>query len=135
MNITSDENQLHTRSVVLDLVLTILFCGLWNGVVQYSQMKTLNYLYKEERYSFWKFSLYSLLTCGVYYIYHEYRKADDYQRFIKSPDTSEPVLALVLALFGFGWIYDAILQSKLNEYLVKPVPLDPSSFMPPENRN
>ena len=47
----------HIRSIVLDLLLTVLFCGLWNIVVQYKQIHTLNYLLKEERYQLWKISV------------------------------------------------------------------------------
>ena len=107
------------RSIVLDLLLTILFCGLWNIVVQYSQLKALNYLLKEEKYGIWKISIFTLLTCGVYFIYYEYKKAQELDRITGVADGSDPILALLLSVFGFCWVYDAVFQAKLNQYLLK----------------
>ena len=112
----------YRRNVALDLILTLLLCGLWNLVLQYNQIKTLNYLLKEERFSYLKLSLFSLLTCGVYFVYHEYKKAEAFQDFLgrETPhkiDTSDPFLAAVLSVLGLNFVYDAILQTKINEVL------------------
>ena len=56
----------YRRNVALDVVLTLLMCGLWNIVVQYEQIKMLNALLKEERFPYWKIGLLVLLTCGIY---------------------------------------------------------------------
>jgi hypothetical protein len=117
MDDIANPNLDHQRNVALDLVLTILLCGLWNAVVQMSHCKTLNYLLKEEKYSFWKMYLFSILTCGIYFIYYEYQKANDFMKLTKSNDSSDPVLAVVLSLFGLNFVYDAILQTKINDYL------------------
>lgn len=110
------------RNVALDLILTILLCGLWNLVLQYNQIKTLNYLLKEDRFSYWRMYIFTVLTCGIYFVYHEYKKAEAFQNFLakETPakvDTSDPVLAAVLCVIGFNFVYDAILQTKINEYL------------------
>lgn len=112
----------YRRNVALDLILTLLLCGLWNLVLQYQQIKTLNYLLKEERFSYLKLSLFSLLTCGIYFVYHEYLKAEAFQNFLAKEtqatvDTSDPVLAAILSIFGLNFVYDAILQTKINDYL------------------
>ena len=107
------------RNVALDLVLTLLLCGLWNLVVQYEQIKTLNIILKEERYNIWKLSIFTILTCGIYFIYFEYRKSVDFAA-IKNPgqtDDSDAVIAVILSIFGLNWIYDAILQTKINELI------------------
>ncbi|MBU6155283.1 MAG: DUF4234 domain-containing protein, partial [Bdellovibrionales bacterium] len=65
------------RNIALDLILTVFLCGLWNLAVQISHVNTLNYLLKTERYSFWKIYILSLLTCGIYFIYFEYKKAEE----------------------------------------------------------
>ena len=106
----------HIRSIALDLILTVLCCGLWNMVVQYYHCKTLNELLKQEKYVLWKISVFTLLTCGIYYFYFEYMKAEDFQKTTGGNDTSDPILALVMSIFGFGFVYDAILQSKINRY-------------------
>lgn len=105
------------RNVALDLILTILLCGLWNAVVQMGHIKTLNHLLKEEKYSFWKIYIFSLLTCGIYFIYFEYCKSVDFGKISGRVDESDPVLAVLLSIFGLNFIYDAILQTKMNEYL------------------
>jgi hypothetical protein len=107
------------RNVALDIVLTLLLCGLWNIVVQYGQIETLNQLYREEKYSFWKTYLLSLVTCGIYLIYFEYKKATDFAHFTApgTEDGSDGVIAVVLAIFGLNFVYDAIFQSKLNDWI------------------
>jgi hypothetical protein len=110
---------MNKRNVALDIVLTLLLCGLWNLVVQYDQIKTMNILLKEEKYNIWKLGGYSLLTCGIYFIYFEYLKSIDFAK-IKNPnkvDDSDPVIAVVLTIFGLNFIYDAILQTKINDYI------------------
>ena len=105
------------RSIALDLILTILLCGLWNLIVQHKQIETLNYLLKEERYSFWKVYLLSLLTCGIYFIFHEYKKAEEIAKITAKDSDSDPLLAVVLSIFGLSIVFDAIAQSKLNAIL------------------
>ena len=105
------------RSIALDLILTILLCGLWNLIVQHKQIETLNYLLKEERYSFWKVYLLSLLTCGIYFIFHEYKKAEEIATITGKDSDSDPLLAVVLSFFGLSIVFDAIAQSKLNAIL------------------
>jgi hypothetical protein len=105
------------RSIALDLILTILLCGLWNLIVQHKQIETLNYLLKEERYSFWKVYLLSLLTCGIYFIFHEYKKAEEISNITGKDSDSDPILAVVLSIFGLSIVFDAIAQSKLNAIL------------------
>lgn len=110
---------MNKRNVALDIVLTLLLCGLWNIVVQYDQIKTLNYLFKEEKYNIWKLSLFTILTCGLYFIYFEYRKSVDFAKLSQpqKADDSDAVIAVVLTLFCLNWVYDAILQTKVNEYI------------------
>ena len=105
------------RNIALDIVLTLLLCGLWNLVVQYEQIKTLNYLLKTEKYAYWKIYIYSLLTCGIYLIIFEYKKAEEITRLQNKTDNTDSLLAVLLAVVGLHWIYDALAQSKLNELL------------------
>ena len=121
---------MNRRNIALDLILTVLTCGLWNLVVQYDQIQSLNILMKEEKYNIWKISLYIILTCGIYFIYFEYLKSVDFARHrqpqpeLHGADDSDAIIAVILTLFGLPWIYDAILQTKINEYIDQqdPVP-------------
>ena len=116
---------MNRRNVALDIVLTLLMCGLWNLVVQYDQIKTLNHIFREEKYNIWKLSAFTILTCGIYFIYFEYLKSQDFAKFIKPAqhDDSDAVIAVVLTIFGMNWIYDAILQTKINEYIDQQNPI------------
>ena len=106
----------HVRNIALDIVLTLLLCGLWNMVVQYEHCKTLNELLKSEKYSYWKICVFITLTCGIYLFFFEYNKAIDFNKITGKGDSSDPVLAVVLTFVGMHWIYDALLQSKINQY-------------------
>ena len=117
---------LYVRNIGMDLCLTIITCGIWNMIVQYHQIKALNYLLKTEKYDFGKMYLFSLLTCGVYFVYFEYCKAVDIAAVTNETDGSGPIISLVLTLFGLNIIYDAIFQDKLNRLFDKP--FDPSKL-------
>jgi hypothetical protein len=105
------------RNIALDLILTLLLCGLWNLIVQQKQIETLNSLLKTERYSFWKIYILSLLTCGIYFIYFEYKKAEEISALTGKDSDSDPILAVVLSIFGLSIVFDAIAQGKLNAIL------------------
>lgn len=106
----------HVRNIPLDIVLTLVTCGLWNLVVQYSQMQAINDMIREEKYHFWKWFLLTLVTCGLYHIYHEYIKSQDIEKVFGRQDSSEAVVTLILALFGLSIVADAIQQSHINKY-------------------
>jgi hypothetical protein len=106
----------HVRSIVLDLVLTLLLCGLWNLVVQHRQMRAVNAMLKQDRYHFIPWLFFSLITCGLYHIYHEYRKSSDICHVMGTPDSSEPVISVLLTALGFHVVADAIQQTHINRF-------------------
>jgi hypothetical protein len=105
------------RNIALDLVLTVLLCGIWNLVVQYKQAASMNYLLKQEKYSFWEMYFFTLLTCGIYFFFYEYKKAKDLCALTGKDSDSDPILAVILSIFGLSIVYDAIAQSKINGLL------------------
>ena len=107
----------YRRNVALDIILTILFCGLWNLWVQYEQIKTVNALLKTERFSYWKISLLSFITIGLYFFYFEFQKSQALHEIIGLKDDSDTILSIVLSLVGLHWVWDAIFQTKINSYL------------------
>ncbi len=108
------EKSEHVRSVVRDLVFTILTFGFFNLYVQYRQMAALNALLMETRYRFWPWLFWTILTFGLYHVYHEYRRGEDLKGLLKRPTRYEPVAALVLTLVGFGIVTDCIHQYLIN---------------------
>ena len=107
------------RNVVLDIVLTIVTCGLFNVYVQYCQILAINDMLKEERYSFLQWFLFSLVTCGLYHIYHEYVKGIDIDKCTNQPNGNMGVICLLLTLFGLSIIADAIQQNHINSFYGK----------------
>lgn len=63
--------------------------------------------------------LFSVITCGIYSFYWLYKMGETIimakQRRGMTVDTNLPIIYLVLALFGFGIISYALMQSSLNE--------------------
>ncbi len=106
------------RSIALDIILTLLTCGIWNLVVQYRQMQAMNYFLNVHRYSFLAWLIFTLLTCGLYHFYHEYRMSQDLQ--IIAPVAGEaqmPIVHLLLSVFGLSIVTDALQQSHINRML------------------
>ena len=102
------------RNIPLDLFLTLLTCGFWNLVVQKSQFEYLNRELKEEKYSLFKTVIWTLLTCGIYMLVTEYRKARDWERISGQPGDTDAILSLAHGFLGLTFVFDAILQDKIN---------------------
>lgn len=105
----------HIRSIPKDIILTLITCGLFNIYVQSRQIKALNAMLKEKKYSFGLWFLLTLITCGIYHIYHEYRTSSDLVKLCKL-ENHEPILCVMLTVFGLGIITDAIEQTHINHY-------------------
>ena len=65
--------------------------------------------------------LFSLITCGIYSLYWLYKMGETIvmakQKRDMTADTNLPIIYLVLALFGFGIISYALMQSALNDII------------------
>ena len=106
----------HVRNIALDIVLTIFTCLLFNLYVQYRQMKAVNAMIKEEKYLFAPWLGLTIITCGLYHLYHEYRKSSDIARVVPGVNPNEPVIFILISLFGLSIIADAIQQTHINRY-------------------
>ena len=60
----------HIRNIPLDIILCILTCFLFNFYIQYKQCEAVNEILGKNRYSFLMWFLLTILTCGIYHIYH-----------------------------------------------------------------
>lgn len=103
------------RNVFLDIIFTLITCGLFNIYIQYCQILSINDMLQEERYSFLKWFLFSIVSCGLYHIYHEYVKGEDIDRCIGLGGNTG-VVCLLLTIFGLSIIADAIQQKHINEF-------------------
>lgn len=115
-SISSTVKSRFIRSIVTDLLLTIITCGIYNLWVQHKQMETVNFMIKKEKYHFVPWLLLTLITCGIYHIYHEYRMTQDICVALNRRESNEPLVNLVLSLFVLSFVADALQQALINEY-------------------
>ena len=106
----------YVRNIALDILLTLLTCGLYNFYVQYKQMEAMNALLRHEKYSFAMWAVLSIITCGLYHIYHEYRMSLDIVEKVQGTSPQLPLISLVLSAFGLWIIADAIQQVEINRH-------------------
>ena len=106
----------HIRNIGLDIVLTIITCGLFNIYLQYKQMVAVNVMIKEIKYKFIPWLLLTIITCGLYHIYHEWRKSSDIAIALKKTDSQEPIINVLLSIFGLSIVADAIQQAEINKF-------------------
>lgn len=106
----------HVRNIPVDLIVTLLTCGLFNLYVQYKQMQAVNDMLGEPKYSWLTWALLTLITCGIYHIYHEWRKSTDVARCQGEEGSSEPVVNIILTVVGLSIVADAIQQAEINRY-------------------
>ncbi len=103
-------------SVLFDILVTVVTCGFYNLMVQNRQMKAVNYMLKQAKYSFWHWFLFSILTCGIYHIYYEYKMAGDLNSVLNDKSPNFQLIILGLSVFGMSVLADAIMQDKINKH-------------------
>ena len=110
----------YASNIALDIILSIITCGIYWFFWQARQMRALNYLLKEQRFNFLLWFLVSLVTCFLFNIYYEYIMAQGIVEIQKkqgrTPSNDLPVLSLVLSIFGLHIITDAIQQNEINKF-------------------
>lgn len=107
------------RNVVMDVILTVVTCGIYGLYWQYKQMETLNAWRKSQEFSFIMWFLLSFLTCGIYAMFHAYKMAKVVNEIQEDNDfrvnSDLPVISLLLTVFGLGIIAMAIQQGDINK--------------------
>ncbi len=103
-------------SIIFDILVTLITCGIYYFFIQYRQIRALNYMLKINKYAFGKWLLFSIITCGIYHIYHEYIMAGDINSVIEDKSPNFQPTMLLLAIIGLPMIADAIMQSKINKH-------------------
>ena len=106
----------HIRSIALDILLSLLTCGIYYIYWQYRQMEAINAMLKKPKYSFAAWAILTLITLGLYHIYHEYRKSQDIDQALGRSSSVEPLVVILLTVFGLALVADAIQQSSINSY-------------------
>ena len=116
--------QLQETNIVLYLILCFFTFGLFYFVWQYKQFKQCNVLLGEDRHGYIKWILFSILTFGLYHVYHEYKFSQDIivlqEKYgLKQNGSEYPILCLIISVFGFFLIVDFIHQDELNKIIQK----------------
>lgn len=103
-------------SIIFDILVTLVTCGIYYFFIQYRQIRALNYMLKAHKYSFGRWLLFAIITCGIYHIYHEYIMAGDINSVVEDKSPSFQPTILVLAIFALPIVADAIMQDKINKH-------------------
>ncbi|MEJ2108904.1 MAG: DUF4234 domain-containing protein [Acidobacteriota bacterium] len=108
------------RSIPLDLILTIITCGIYGLYWQFKQMETLNIWLKREEFNFWLWLLLSIITCGIWAMYYEYKMAKGINEIQEENSLRVsgdlPIICLLLAIFGLAIVSLAIQQLEINKF-------------------
>ena len=112
--------EMGVRNVALDIVLSLLTCGIWGLIWQYKQMEALNAWLGRQEYSFLAWFVLSIVTCGIYAIYYEYKMAKGINEIQHSEglliNSDLAVLCIFLTFFGLGIVSLAIQQADINKF-------------------
>ena len=76
----------------------------------------MNFMLKKEKYSFWKWLFFTIITCTIYHAYFEYMMAGDLNSVVEDKSPNFQPLVLILSILGLMVIADAIMQSKINKH-------------------
>ncbi len=108
------------RSIPIDLILTIITCGIYGLYWQYKQMETLNIWLKRKDFDFLLWLLLSIITCGIFAMYYEYKMAKGINEIQQENNLSVssdlPLICLLLAIFGLAIVSLAIQQLEINKF-------------------
>jgi len=108
------------RNIIVVLLLSFVTCGIYNLVVRYQVGTELNV--HARRPSGLKPGLdilLGILTCGFWFIYSDYRYAQELKNICEDEQTPVQditVICLVLTLFRQGWITVLLLQNEANSH-------------------
>lgn len=108
-------------NVAVDIILSILTCGIYNLFWQARQMRAVNAMLGIERFRFWPWFFLTLITCGIYHIYHEYVMGsaicEAAERLGRRVPQNLALISLLLSVFGLTIVTDAIQQHEINQIL------------------
>ena len=106
------------RDLVLNIILTIVTCGLWGIVWEVRIADDIKLLTGEESLvSGIVLVLLSLVTCGIYFIFWVYNAGNNLE-LVKAgyglPTENKGLVYVVLSIFGFSIVALALMQNDLN---------------------
>lgn len=107
-----------SHSIILDFFLTIVTIGIWNLWVQWRQITEFNSQFQTRKIPHpWIVIILSVLTFGLYFIYHEFQMTREIHRLVEN--RTYPLIELAAGVgtfFGLWFIVDSYQQHLLNDY-------------------
>ncbi len=112
-------------SLIRDVFLTIITLGFWNLYVQLRQIRFMNKMNpNNEIPSVFFIIIFSLLTFGLYFCYHEYKMAKKLHELLGLEDQElVEVLCGLGSFFGFWILTDLYQQYLINTFVESSEPL------------
>ncbi|GEN57927.1 hypothetical protein GCM10012290_20360 [Halolactibacillus alkaliphilus] len=108
------------RSVAMVIILSLITCGLYNLYWFYAITEELSYASNDANFSGAKSLIFLFLTCGLYAFFWYYivgQKMAELQRQNSMLVKDNGVLYIILSIFGFSIIADAIIQAEMNKFV------------------
>ncbi len=106
------------RGIVELILLSVFTCGLYNIYLYYKQADEISMLTGTKSDGLMEVLL-VFVTCGIYGIYWQYKYAKriyEFRKFNGAIDCDDiTVLNVILSIFGFTLIAQAILQNEINK--------------------
>ena len=106
-------------NVALDLVLSLITCGIYGLFWQARLFKATNALIGGDKYKFWPWFLLTIITCSIYNIYIQYQLGTSLHEGLKKEgaagNDSLSLLGLLLSVFGLHLVVLAIDQNEINK--------------------
>lgn len=109
-------SNIEKKNILLDLILILITGGIWNVWMQYRQIRDYNIYLGEQKYSFIFWGIVTVLTFGIYHIYHEYKLTRDMYENVTGQNNGLEVGIIAGLISATGaWIFvDLYQQSVLN---------------------
>ena len=107
------------KNIVVCVILSFVTFGIYNLFWQAHQIRVWNKLLGWEKYGFWKWLLLTIVTFGLYHIYHEYLMGQDMvvvqRRLGVAVAEQLPLISVLLAALAIPFVADAIQQHELHK--------------------
>ena len=82
-------------------------------------MEACNFLLEREEFKFIYWIIFSIITCGIYHIFYQYKMGSAIVEIQKKTDKvifdSLPVLSCVVTILGLSIVVDCIHQHEINK--------------------
>ena len=118
------KTKIKESNVLIALLLCFFTVGLYYPFWQYKQMKVTNKLLGSDEHSYVSWLFFSIITLGLYHLYHEYRSSQTISELsakymLGQKDENYPIFCLGISLIGGFLISDMIHQDDLNKIVRK----------------